>query len=183
MGTPVGGKPHTENQENISTYMCCVIMKIVSIILILSFVSISTPIKCYACDGIKGENLPCDGDKHLGDEKECTGHGYVCGLLHERRLIYNDLHTTVISTEDRWRRDCATDGHELTDNSEASAGTLTGDLGCVNAGGRSENNIKIENTLCLCNTTLCNTSDHNSAPSSRLPSVFLVLAAGISRLA
>ena len=29
----------------------------------------------------------------------------------------------------RWRRDCATDGHELTDNSEASPGTLTGDLG------------------------------------------------------
>ena len=35
------------------------------------------------------------------EQKECTGHGYVCGLLHERRLIYNDLHTTVISTEDR----------------------------------------------------------------------------------
>ena len=29
----------------------------------------------------------------------------------------------------RWRRGCATDGHELTNESEADPGTLTGELG------------------------------------------------------
>ena len=45
----------------------------------------------------------------------------------------------------RWRRGCATDGHEMTDNSEASGakdkGKLTGELGCYNVAQRSEDRL------------------------------------------
>ena len=43
------------------------------------------------------------------------------------------------------RRGCATDGHEMTDNSEASGakaqGKLTGAQGCYNVAQRSENRL------------------------------------------
>ena len=43
----------------------------------------------------------------------------------------------------RWRRGCATDGHEMTDNSEASSASasLSGDLGCQQVSQRSEDRL------------------------------------------
>jgi len=146
--------------------------------LLLIFVSTSSALDltCYKCDGIKGSDLPCDGDRNLGREVTCRA-GQKCGVLHELRKNL-DNHHTVVSTESRWRRDCATDGYELTDESEADPGTLTGELGCVDVHGRTENKVIIENTLCLCNTTLCNQTDQNGAfnPTPTLVTLVLTLA-------
>jgi len=140
-----------------------------AVYLLLVCVSTTTAIKCYKCDGIKGTDLPCDGDRNFGTQVDCRA-GQKCGVLHELRKNYNSAHV-VISTEDRWRRGCATNGHELTDNSEANPGELTGDLGCVDVHGRTENGGKlvIENTLCLCNTTLCNETDDQSGALNLAP--------------
>ena len=52
----------------------------------------------------------------------------------------------------RWRRGCATDGHEMTDNSEASGakakGKLTGAQGCYNVAQRSENRLIVVSVTC-----------------------------------
>merc|ERR1711879_308177 len=49
-------------------------------------VSASTAVfalKCYKCDGVKGEDLPCDGASGKGKEVDCED---KCGLLLEARL-------------------------------------------------------------------------------------------------
>ena len=57
-------------------------------------------------------------------------------------LHYNRHHSTVLSTESRWRRGCTTDGSELTKDSEMAGKTVSG-LGCEKLGDRSEDNKKI----------------------------------------
>ena len=48
---------------------------------------------------------------------------------------------SVVSSDSRWRRGCTTDGHELTDNSEAKKDKVTGEVGCTNVGQHSYDNI------------------------------------------
>merc|ERR1711976_730372 len=72
-------------------------------------------LKCYKCDGVKGQDLPCDGASGKGKEVDCDD---KCGLLLESRLPL-DRHGNVIGGDYRWRRGCATDGHEITANSGA----------------------------------------------------------------
>merc|ERR1712038_661119 len=119
-------------------------------------------LQCYECDGVKGTELPCAGDGagQIGTEVSCDD---KCGLLLEERLT--ERGGSVVSSDGRWRRGCATDGHEMTDNSEAQPGSLDGSLGCQQVGQRSEGNLIVRHTLCLCNTTLCNThkNDMNGA--------------------
>ena len=55
-------------------------------------------------------------------------------------------HGSVVSDDSRWRRGCATDGHELTDNSEAKGDKITGELGCTNVGQYSYDNIVVVST-------------------------------------
>merc|ERR1712141_835826 len=102
---------------------------------VLTTIATASALQCYQCDGVKGQDLPCDGASGLGKKVECSD---KCGLLLEERLTYNRAHSSVISSDYRWRRGCATDGHEMTDNSEAQPKTLTGELGCTNVGQRSE---------------------------------------------
>ena len=64
-----------------------------------------------------------------------------CGLLLEERMT--EKHGSVVSTDYRWRRGCATDGSELTDNSEAKTEKVTGELGCTNVGQYSYDNIVV----------------------------------------
>ena len=54
-----------------------------------------------------------------------------------------EKHGSVVSTDYRWRRGCATDGSELTDNSEAKTEKVTGELGCTNVGQYSYDNIVV----------------------------------------
>ena len=54
---------------------------------------------------------------------------------------------SVVSSESRWRRGCATDGQELIDNSEAKADKVTGKLGCTNVGQSSYDNIIVVSYL------------------------------------
>ena len=73
----------------------------------------------------------------------------------------------------RWRRGCATDGHEMTDNSEAQPKQLTGDLGCSSAGSRDEGLLTVRHTLCLCNSTLCN--EERSMSPAFVPSFVIMV--------
>jgi len=118
----------------------------------------SLAIQCYSCDGIKASEGPCagDGEGQIGDAVTCPE---KCGLLLEERLT--EKHGSVVSSDSRWRRGCATDGHELTDNTEAKSEKVTGEMGCTNVGQYSYDNIVVRHTLCLCNTTLCNTHKNN----------------------
>ena len=43
-------------------------------------------------------------------------------------------------SDSRWRKGCATDGSELTDNSEAKTEKVTRELGCTNVGQYSYDN-------------------------------------------
>ena len=54
-----------------------------------------------------------------------------------------EKHGSVVSSDSRWRRGCATDGHEMTDNSEAKGDKITGELGCQNVGQYSYDNIVV----------------------------------------
>merc|ERR1719470_193734 len=125
---------------------------LISGVLLLGLVATTIAIQCYACDGIKQSDGPCAGDGQIGEKESCPD---KCGLLLEERLT--EKHGSVVSSESRWRRGCATDGHELTDNTEAQSDKVTGELGCINVGQYSYDNIVVRHTLCLCNTTLCNT--------------------------
>eukprot|EP00092_Neocalanus_flemingeri_P039280 GFUD01042766.1.p1 GENE.GFUD01042766.1~~GFUD01042766.1.p1 ORF type:complete len:161 (-),score=42.79 GFUD01042766.1:213-695(-) len=120
--------------------------------LLLSLAATALAIECYSCDGIKESDGPCAGDGQIGEQVSCAD---KCGLLLEERLT--EAGGSVVSSDFRWRRGCATDGQEMTDNSEAEGAELTGELGCQNVGQYSYDNIVVRHTLCLCNSTLCNT--------------------------
>merc|ERR1712038_1594544 len=101
-----------------------------------------------------------------------------CGLLLEERLTYNKYRSTVVSSDSRWRRGCTSDGHEMTDNSEASNAQYTAEQGCQQVAQRSEDRLVVRHTLCLCNTTLCNTHKNDiSGSTSFSPLLSLVMAA------
>ena len=106
--------------------------------------SMMTPIltlywQCYQCDGVKGKDLPCEGNGKVGREVsdtletqcpvssltqvECDGN---CGLLLHQILHYDKFHSSVVSTDSRWRRGCTTDGTELTQDSEVEGNSLPG---------------------------------------------------------
>ena len=141
-----------------------------------SDISFNLYFQCYECDGIKGGNTPCDdGGSHPGNTQRCGGGLDKCGLLQEERLTYDAAHVTVVSSETRWRRGCVSDGHELTDGTEAQPGDLTGDLGCVEAGSRTENRVTIRHTLCLCNTTMCNEHKPGNSSATFIPSLMLII--------
>eukprot|EP00090_Calanus_glacialis_P015927 TRINITY_DN25041_c0_g1_i1.p1 TRINITY_DN25041_c0_g1~~TRINITY_DN25041_c0_g1_i1.p1 ORF type:complete len:160 (-),score=24.35 TRINITY_DN25041_c0_g1_i1:123-602(-) len=125
---------------------------LLSVFILLGLAATTIAIQCYACDGIKQSDGPCAGDGQIGEKVTCED---KCGLLLEERMT--EKKGSVVSSESRWRRGCATDGQELIDNSEAKADKVTGKLGCTNVGQSSYDNIIVRHTLCLCNTTLCNT--------------------------
>ena len=99
--------------------------------------------QCYSCDGIKASEGPCagDGEGQIGEPVSCPD---KCGLLLEERLT--EKHGSVVSSDSRWRRGCATDGQELTDNSEAKSEKITGEMGCTNVGQYSYDNIVVVST-------------------------------------
>ena len=41
-------------------------------------------------------------------------------------LHYNTFHSSVVSTDTRWRRGCTTDGSEITKDSEMAGKTVSG---------------------------------------------------------
>jgi len=138
--------------------------------IILSAASIAYAIKCYQCDAIKGSDLPCDGASALGKQVECED---KCGLLLESRLTYDKYFSSVKSSDYRWRRGCVTNGQELLANSDADK-NIDGKLGCQKAGGRTEDKLKIEFQLCICNSTLCNEKNTSTAT---LPNMFGMILA------
>merc|ERR1711913_30371 len=79
-----------------------------------------------------------------------------CGLMLHQILHFDKWHSSVVSTDSRWRRGCTSDGSEITADSEMAGQSLSGDLGCQKIGDRSQDNQKHTFTLCVCNTTLCN---------------------------
>merc|ERR1712203_991128 len=89
-----------------------------------------------------------------------------CGLLLEERLHYDSSHSSVVSTDSRWRRGCTSDGREMTDNSEASNAQYNAEQGCQQVAQRSEDRLVVRHTLCLCNTTLCNTHKNDMSGAS-----------------
>jgi len=148
-------------------------MRILLSFLFLNLISSSTEIKCYSCDAIKGSDLPCTGDVagQIGKEVDCPQN---CGLLLEERMIMKK--GSVESTDSRVRRGCVSDGKELVENSEAKPDMVTGKMGCTNVGEHSYDNIVVRNTLCLCNSTLCNTRHNDmSGVKSFGPSIAMTL--------
>jgi len=143
--------------------------------IILSVASIAYAIKCYSCDAIKGSDLPCDGGSNLGKQVECED---KCGLLLEKRLTYDKHYSSVVSSDYRWRRGCVTTGQELLSNSDADQ-NIDGELGCQKAGGRTEDKLKIEFELCLCNSTLCNEKNTSTV---MLPNLFGMIFAIVAVL-
>jgi|ERR1712080_35993 len=122
--------------------------------LLLALGPLALAIKCWKCDGVKGGDLPCEGDRKIGKEVECGTKN--CGLLQENRLTMK--HGSVVSTDTRWRRGCTSDGSELLVN---SGGAETEDLdyvqGCQNINSYSYDDIVVRFKLCVCNSTVCNT--------------------------
>merc|ERR1712141_392978 len=119
-------------------------------------------LKCYQCDGVRGTDLPCEGNGNIGREVECPD---KCGLMLHQILHFDKWHSSVVSTDSRWRRGCTSDGSEITADSEMAGKSLSGDLGCQKIGDRSQDNQKHTFTLCVCNTTLCN-ENSGSVPIS-----------------
>ena len=113
--------------------------------------------QCYSCDGIKQSDSPCAGSGQIGEQVSgpwislCSiilfqvSCADKCGLLLEERLTEKD--GSVVSSDSRWRRGCATDGHEMTDNSEADGDKVTGEIGCLNVGQYSYDNIIVVRTF------------------------------------
>merc|ERR1719201_1746645 len=88
-------------------------------------------------------------------------------------------HSSVVSDNSRWRRGCTTDGSQMTDNSEASNAQYTAEQGCQQVAQRDEGLTVVRHTLCLCNTTLCNTHENDisgsTSPSALLPLIMVAL--------
>merc|ERR1719510_590268 len=95
------------------------------------------PLQCYECDGVKGGGGLCPGNAPWGERQVDCGEQY-CGLLLEERLTYNKYRSTVVSSVSRWRRGCTTDGHEMTDNSEASNAAYRAEQGCKQVAQRDQ---------------------------------------------
>ena len=163
-------------------------------------------LQCYECNGITASDGLCEGTGNVGNkvswllglswhqelalvcctQVEC---GQYCGLMKMEILHYDRHHSTVVSTDSRWRRGCTTNGSELTRDSEMAGKTVSG-LGCEKLGDRSEDRKKIvsfhitsqlttpercyfiklifqTHTVCVCNSTLCN--ERNSGWALSVP--------------
>ena len=55
-----------------------------------------------------------------------------CGLMLHQILHFDKWHSSVVSTDSRWRRGCTSDGSEITADSEMAGKSLSGDLGQLN---------------------------------------------------
>ena len=64
-------------------------------------------------------------NRRYSTQVEC---GQYCGLMKMEILQYDSRHSSVVSTDTRWRRGCTTDGSELTKDSEMEGKTVS-DLG------------------------------------------------------
>merc|ERR1712183_1110536 len=131
--------------------------------LVVSLISGGLALQCYECNGITASDGLCEGSGNVGNKVEC---GQYCGLMKMEILNYDRFHSSVVSTDTRWRRGCTTDGSELTEDSEMAGKTVSG-LGCEKLGDRSEDRKKISHTVCMCNSTLCN--ERNSGLALSVP--------------
>merc|ERR1712059_202120 len=126
----------------------------------------STARRCFECDGIKQGGGLCQGDGlgKIGRQVEC--YSQYCGLLKEQRLT--SKRGSVVSTDTRWRRGCTTDGSEIIANSEAESEELSygGILGCQDLQSYTYDTITVRFTLCLCNSTICNTTPQDMGGTS-----------------
>ena len=80
-------------------------------------------LQCYDCNGITASDGLCEGSGHLGNKVECEQY---CGLMKMEILHYDTSHSSVVSTDTRWRRGCTTDGSEITKDSEMAGKTVSG---------------------------------------------------------
>merc|ERR1712002_1662 len=137
-------------------------------LLLLALCPLALAIKCWTCDGVKGGGGLCEGDRKMGEEVECD-QLQNCGLLQENRLTMK--HGSVVSTDTRWRRGCASDGSELLVNSGgAEAESVEYLLGCQNMNSYSYDDIVVRFQLCVCNSTLCDTRPQDIPGSATLDS-------------
>merc|ERR1711953_640980 len=98
-------------------------------VVVLCMISAGLALKCYQCDGVRGTDLPCEGNGNVGREVECPD---KCGLMLHQILHFDKWHSSVVSTDSRWRRGCTSDGSEITADSEMAGKSLSGDLGQLN---------------------------------------------------
>merc|ERR1712110_1005085 len=144
--------------------------------LVLSLISGGRALQCYECNGITASDGLCEGTRNVGNKVEC---GQYCGIMKMEILHYDSRHSSVVSTDTRWRRGCTTDGSELTKDSEMEGKTVS-DLGRTKLGNRSEDKKRIIHTLCMCNSTLCN--ERNSGWALSVPlGVKIILTLSLAR--
>merc|ERR1712087_1029629 len=155
MGTLHGYTHYTQDVTMAVSQLAC--------ILLMSLLSGGQALQCYECNGITASGGLCEGNGNVGTKVEC---GQYCGLMKMEILTYDRFHSSVVSTDTRWRRGCTTDGSEITKDSEMVGKKLSG-LGCEKLGDRSEDRKKITHTVCMCNSTLCN--ERNSGWALSVP--------------